>query len=173
VPRLAWTVARTGRTGQIGLALLAGCLVFLVSTHVPMMREVDALRTQLDAASAQGGVIIPAAAQDPVSNLLHSLPARAEMPALMGVILKQANAANLTIDTGKYEATALKAGHIVRYQISFPVTGPYPQVRQFIDATLTALPAVAVSELSVQRKNIGEGAVEAQIRLNVFTRDTP
>jgi hypothetical protein len=95
------------------------------------------------------------------------------MPALLGVLLKQADAAHLSIDTGKYETTALKSGGVVSYQISFPITGPYPQVRQFIDATLSALPTVGMSELSLTRKSIGDGAVEAQIRLVAFTRDGP
>jgi hypothetical protein len=46
-------------------------------------------------------------------------------------------------------------------------------VRQFIDATLTALPTVALSELSLTRKTIGDGSVEAQIRMTLFTRESP
>jgi hypothetical protein len=95
------------------------------------------------------------------------------MPSLLGVLLKQADAAHLSIDTGKYESSALKSGGVTSYQVSFPVSGPYPQVRQFIDATLTALPTVALSELSLTRKTIGDGSVEAQIRMTLFTRESP
>ena len=77
------------------------------------------------------------------------------------------------MDTGKYEMSTSKSGDIVRYKVSFPVIGPYPQVRHFIDATLAALPAAAISELSIERKAIGDSAVEAQIRLTVFTRSAP
>jgi Tfp pilus assembly protein PilO len=172
LPRLAWSVQRTGRAGLSGVALLLASLVFLVSTHLPLAREVEQLRSQLQVAHAQA-VKTPVSVSDSGTVLLHSLPGRAQMPALLGILLHQAGTAHLTIDTGKYETTALKSGGVMTYQISFPVTGPYPQVRQFIDATLAALPAVAVTELSLTRKTIGDGAVEAQIRLTAFTQDRP
>lgn len=158
--------------GFTGLALLAGSLVFLVSTRLPLAREIEDLRSQLTVARA-GPVDGPAPVRDPGTALLRNLPSRAQMPALLGLLLKQADAAHLSIDTGKYETTALKSGGVMTYQVSFPVTGPYPQVRQFIDATLTALPAVAMTELSLTRKTIGDGEVEAQIRLTAFTQDGP
>ena len=172
LPRLVWSVQRTGRAGLSGMALLLTSLVFLVSTHLPLAREVEELRSQFQVVRAQA-VKTPVSVTDSGAALLHSLPGRAQMPALLGTLLHQADAAHLTIDTGKYEATALKSGGVMTYQISFPVTGPYPQVRQFIDATLAALPAVAVTELSMTRKTIGDGAVEAQIRLTAFTQDRP
>jgi len=158
--------------GFTGLALLAASLVFLVSTHLPLAHEIEDLRSQLTVARART-VDGPAPIRDHGTALLRSLPPRTQMPALLGLLLKQADAAHLSIDTGKYETTALKTGGVMTYQISFPVIGPYPQVRQFIDATLTALPAVAMSELSLTRKTIGDGEVEAQLRLTAFTQDGP
>ena len=172
VPRLAWSVQRTGRLGLSGLALLLAGAVFLVSTYLPLAKELDSLREQAKSPSTRT-VSGPTAVSDSGAALLRSLPSRAEMPALLGVLVQQAGAAHLSIDTGKYESTALKSGAVMTYKISFPVTGPYPRVRQFIDATLVALPAAAVSELSITRKAIGDSAVEAQVRLTIFTRDTP
>jgi len=155
-----------------GLALLATALVFLVSTYLPLAREVDGLRAQLQSARVEA-VSAPVPVSDSGAALLRNLPARTQMPALLGVLLNQAAAAHLSIDTGKYETSPLKSGGVTSYQVSFPITGSYPQVRQFIDATLVALPSVALSELSLTRKTIGDGSVEAQIRLTVFTRDVP
>jgi hypothetical protein len=172
MPRLAWSIQRTGRLGLSGLALLLASAVFLVSTYIPLAHELDSLREQAKSPSPRT-VADSTSVGDSGAALLRSLPARGQMPALLGVLVQQADAAHLSIDTGKYESTALKSGAVMTYKISFPVTGPYPQVRRFIDATLAALPAAAVSELSITRKAIGDSAVEAQIRLTVFTRDTP
>jgi Tfp pilus assembly protein PilO len=114
----------------------------------------------------------PVAASESAATV-RDLPGRADMPALLGVLFEQANAAHLSIDTGKYDMTTTKAGGVVRYKVSFPVVGPYPQVREFIDATLKAMPAVAISDLSLERKSIGDAVVEAQIRLTVFTKGAP
>ena len=172
LPRLMWSMQRTGRLGLSGIALLVAGLVFLVSTHLPLVQEVETLRSQLATARAQAAST-PTRVSDDGTAVLRTLPPRAQMPALLGVLLQQARASHLSLDTGKYETASLKSGGVVSYQISFPVTGPYPQVRRFIDATLTALPAAALSELSLTRKTIGDAEVEAQIRMTVFTRDSP
>jgi hypothetical protein len=172
LPRAAWSVQRTGRLGLTGIALIMMSAIFLVSTHLNLAQEVESLRSHLNIARTQTSRT-PRVVTDPGSVLLHSLPTRDDMPALLGVLLKQADDAHLAIDTGKYEANEMKTGRLVRYQVSFPVAGPYPQVRHFIDATLTAMPAVAIRELSVQRKAIGDSSVEAQIGLTVFTREKP
>lgn len=171
LPQVMWSVQRTGRLGMSGIALMATCLIFLVSTHLPLTQEVDDLRAQLETAQVRSEVAPTQQVGDRGSALLHSLPQRAQMPALLGVLVQQADAAHLSIDTGKYETSALKSGGVVSYQISFPVSGPYPQVRQFIDGTLAALPAVALSELTLTRKSIGDQTVEAQVRLTAFTQD--
>jgi hypothetical protein len=173
MPRAVWSIQRTGRLGLSGLALLLTSAVFLVSTYLPLTHELDNLRGQMKSLRIRAAVQSPTTASDSGAALLRSLPRRAQMPALLGVLVQQAEAAHLSIDTGKYESTALKSGAVMSYKVSFPVTGPYPRVRQFIDATLVALPAAAVTELSITRKAIGDSTVEAQIRLTVFTRDTP
>lgn len=172
MPRLAWSVQRTGRLGLSGLALLLAGAVFLVTTHLPLARELDDLRGQATLVRTQRSAG-PTAVGDSGAALLRSLPRRSQMPALLGILVQQADAAHLSIDTGKYESTELKTGAVMSYQVSFPVAGSYPQVRRFIDATLGALPAAAVTELSITRKTIGDSAVEAQIRLTVFTQDAP
>ena len=172
VPRLSWSVGRSGRAGLAGMALLAASAVFLLSTHLAVVNEVVQLRADLATAQARARVAPPLVAGDPRAAL-RALPARADMPAVLGVLLRQADAAHLALDTGKYEMSASKAGGFVRYQLSFPVSGPYPQVREFIDSTLKAMPMVALSELALERKTIADGMVEAQIRLTVFARTAP
>jgi hypothetical protein len=171
-PALAWHVGRTGRPGLVGIGLLVASALFFLSTHLEVANEAASLRADLSSARARAAAAPRLAGRD-AAPASANLPKRADMPALLGVLIKQADEAHLTLEAGKYETTASKTGEITRYTVSFPVSGPYPQIRQFIDATLTALPAVAISDLSLERKTIGEGTVNAQIRLTVFTRSTP
>ena len=172
LPFVTWSMGRTGRPGLVGAALVAASAVFFLSTQLNTANEVARLRSDLATARAREA----APSHDPAERAgdsIRELPGRAEMPALLGSLLVQADAARLTIDTGKYEMSSTKAGDIVRYKVSFPVAGPYPQVRQFLDSILQAMPSAAISDLSIERKTIGDGAVEAQIRLTIFTRGTP
>jgi Tfp pilus assembly protein PilO len=172
LPRAAWSISRTGRSGLVGVALLLSAAVFLVSTHLRLVAEVEALRADLAVARGKAQAVAPDAAVDPAATL-RALPGRDEVPALLGQLFGQAAAARLAIDTAKYEISSTKSTSAVRYQIAFPVTGPYPQIRAFIDATLATMPALAISDLSLERKSIGDGTVEALLRVDLYTRSGP
>jgi hypothetical protein len=172
LPVVAWQLARCGRSGLIGLALLGASAVFLVSTLLPTLDEVRRLRADVIDAKAHAAKAPPPGVSAP-ARALGSLPVRTDMPQVLGVLLAQADAAQLRIDTAKYELSATKARGLLRYRLSFPIEGPYPNVRRFLDSTLDALPMLAIDDLSIARKAIGDGAVEAQLRMTIFTRGAP
>ena len=167
LPRAAWTISRTGRMGLLGIALLFASALFLLSTHLKLVAEVEALRAELGSEPAQGRT--SAADEAAPATAARALPGRADMPAMLRQLFGKAGQAGLVIDVGKYEINATGNGGFVRYQIALPVTGPYPQIRTFIDATLATMPAVALSDLVLDRKSIGDANVEAQIRLTAYT----
>jgi len=172
LPGVAWAAGKTGRTGLAGMALLVASAIFFASTHLQVENQVRELREQVVQATHQAATVAPRVEADPAAAV-RKLRARSAMPTLHATLHTQADAAQLSIDTGKYETTATKTGSVVRYNVSFPVSGPYPDIRKFIDGTLAAMPAVAISSLRLERKAIGDGMVEAQLRLTVYTRATP
>ena len=172
LPRATWTISRTGRSGLVGIALLLAAALFLFSTHLKVAAEVEGLRADLAAARWQARTAAPDKVAPP-ATANRALPARTEMPAILRQLFNQATRARLAVDTAKYEISAMGSSGVVRYRIAFPVTGPYPQIRAFIDATLAAMPAVALNELVLERTSIADGNVEAQIRMTVYTRSAP
>jgi hypothetical protein len=168
LPRLVWTVDRTGRPGLVGIALLLAAGVFLVSTHLKIAAEVASLRAGQGAAPSRAHPPAAPAPPHPVAGLSR-LPAGTDVPAMLRQLFSTATQAKLAVDTGRYEVNTTKGSSVVRYEVSFPVTGPYPQIRSFIDSTLTKMPVVALSGLLVERKAISEGEVEAQIRMTIYT----
>jgi hypothetical protein len=165
--RVAWTVDRTGRVGLVGLALLAAAGLFLLSTHRQVVAEVETLRAELASARELARTAAGRPLAAPATG--RALPARAEVPAILRQLFAEARRAQLAIDTGKYEVKATAGNGVVRYLVTFPVTGPYPQVRAFIDAALASMPGVALSDLALERKSIGDGNVEARLRVTVYT----
>ena len=172
LPRAAWTINRTGRPGLLGIALLFAAALFLFSTHRQIAGEVESLGADLAAAQAQVGAVQTDPVPAPAATL-RKLPARTEMPEILRQLFGKAAQAGLAVDTGKYEINTSGSGRVVRYQIAFPVTGPYPQIRTFIDTTLATMPAVSLSDLVIDRKSIAEGAVDAQLGMTIYTRSTP
>jgi Tfp pilus assembly protein PilO len=172
LPRAGWAISRTGRSGLVGIALLLAAALFLFSTHLKVAGEVKALRADLAAAQWQGRTAVADKVAVP-ATAMRALPARADMPAILRQVFNEATRARLAVDSAKYEIKATTGSGVVRYQIAFPVTGPYPQIRAFIDATLATMPAVALSDLALERKSISDGNVEAQIRMTVYVRSAP
>jgi hypothetical protein len=170
LPRAAWTVSRTGRAGLVGIALLLAAALFLLSTHRQVTADVAGLRADLATAQSTAHTAVTEPVADP--SPVQALPARDEVPEVLRQLFAQAKRAGLAVDTAKYEIVATK-GSVVRYQIAFPVTGPYPQVRAFIDSTLETMPAVGLRELALERKSIADTDVEAQLRFTIYTRSAP
>lgn len=178
IPTAGWALRRTGQRGLVGLALLATTAVFLVSTYRPTVDEVHSLRADLAQAQARTLAAghrdrVDDTAKDDPRRLLESLPIRADVPKTLGTIIAQAEAAGLSLDTGKYDVTATRTGAVTRTNVTLPVTGPYPVVRGFMDHVLEAVPSAAITELSIERKSIADGVVEANIRLTLYTRGSP
>jgi hypothetical protein len=169
-PRLAFGIDRIGIAGMVGIALLAGTAVLQFSTRAPLAAETSRLREELAA--------LPAAAPErarraEVAHGVTRLPARAELPQVLKGIVAEAEKAGVALPSGKYETAVTRAGGIVRYQVTLPVNGQYRQVRAFIAAVLDDVPNAALSGLALQRRAIGDAAVDANVRITLFLRDGP
>src|SRR5256885_17255571 len=82
----------------------------------------------------------------------------------------QAKEAGVSLDKGHYLYVPAKSGTIARYELEFPVKAGYPEIRSFINRTLGAVPAVALSKLHVERKAVADPLVNADIGFVVFVR---
>jgi hypothetical protein len=167
VPRLQYQVMRLGPAGQAGLAALVAVLVFAATTLLPARHALDVLGA--DIARAQHPAIAPGGDQA-VPRLVESLPTRSQMPTVIGLMYTQAKASNVSLDVGHYSYSQAKAGSLARYEVEFPVKASYPDIRNFINKTLTAVPAAALAKLHVERKTVGDQTVNADIAFVVFVR---
>jgi hypothetical protein len=167
VPRLQYQIMRLGAAGQTGLAALVATLVFAASTLLPARHALDALSADILRAEHPSAVQSPDQA---APRLVESLPTRSQIPGVIGLIYTQAKASNVSLDTGHYVFSPPKAGSLARYEVEFPVKAAYPDIRNFINNTLTAVPAAALGKLHVERKTVGDPVVNADIGFVVFVR---
>jgi len=163
---------QVSRSGGLGLALLVGSAVLWLSTVQPLARDAAQLETELAAfdAAARAGVDGVGARGSDLDLLLERLPTPAELPGIVAVVVAQADAAGLELDSGEYEITSNRSGRLARYHLSLPVRGTYPQVRQFIDGSLAAVPALALEGLRLERASVGDKLIDADLRFSVVVR---
>lgn len=167
LPQLQYQVTRLGVAGQVGLAAFATAAAVAIVALLPAQRGLIGLQEALVRAQH------PAAATgiaEAVPRLVASLPTRAQMPAVIGQILAQAQAAGVALDKGRYAYEPPKSGTIGRYEVEFPVSAGYPAVRTFINGTLTAVPAASLDKLRLERKAVGEQNVNADVSFVIFVR---
>ena len=167
VPQVQYQIARLDPAGQLGLAALVAALVVAVSTLLPARHALEALSADLARAQHPSATAI---ADQAIPHLVASLPTRAQIPAVIGQIFIQAKEAGVPLDTGHYVYSPAKAGAIARYDLEFPVKASYPDIRSFINRTLTAVPAAALNKLHVERKAVADPVVNADIGFVVFVR---
>jgi hypothetical protein len=166
LPALRWHIERLGAAGLGGLAALlatVGVAVFLLR---PEHQSVVALNAQL----ARGGPMIPAHSIDSPQTLAAALPTRAQIPAVLGQVLIAAHQAGVSLETGTYAYQPPHADRLGRYSLEFPVKAPYPNIRDFIDRTLRAVPAAGLEKLRIKRSDVGATTTNADIGFVVYLR---
>jgi hypothetical protein len=166
-PQLQYQIIRIGPAGQVGLAALFAAALVAASVLLPARNAIETLNA--DIAQAQRphatGTVEQAA-----PRFVASLPTRQQIPTVIGQLFQQAQQAGVPLDTGHYAFSAAKAGGLGRYDLEFPVKAGYPNVRDFIDRTLTTIPAAGLAGLHLERKAVGDMVVNADIRFVIFVR---
>lgn len=167
VPQLQYRLTRLGWSGLGGIAALIAAGVVAITLLLPAHQSVVAMRAELSKAAAP---FAHRSASFSGDSLIATLPTRMQIPAVLGQVIAQANKAGVALDEGRYSYSPPKAGTLGRYAFEFPVSAPYPAVRDFIDRTLIAVPAVGLDKLRIERKKIGDTAINAEIGFVVFVR---
>jgi hypothetical protein len=92
-----------------------------------------------------------------------------KLPDELERVYSLARAANLELLQGEYRLEKPAFG-IVFYRITLPIRGSYPQIRQFVGATLKNMPIASLDALRFERKKAGDTQLEAQVRMTVYFR---
>lgn len=169
VPYVDYGVQRLGRSGIVGLALLIFSVGFVLSTNAPLRTEQQSLRAAVERVGGRisGPVATPTAQ---LNSFVRSLPRQEDLPRVTAQLFDQAKSAGIELERGTYELLPAHSGQLARYRISYPVKGTYPAVRQFIDGALLVAPAVALESMRVERPNVADPRIEADLRFVVVLR---
>jgi hypothetical protein len=91
-----------------------------------------------------------------------------ELPDALARLHNAASAYGIALDQGEYRLSQDGGGRLLRYQITLPVQGPYPNVRKFVARALRELPAASLDQMSFERARIGEHRIDARITLTLY-----
>jgi hypothetical protein len=178
--RLRWTanlwLRDLGWPGIVGLSLIAFTLAFHVSAILPAQQELE--RRQNEANSLRDRiqratrifVDNPGSPAGQLGAFYQFFPTAEDAPETLRHIYEGAQALGVVLDQGDYRVIPEKSGKLLRYQVTLPVKGPYPQIRKFLATVLTQNPTVSLENVSFGKQKVADPVVEARIRLVVYLR---
>jgi hypothetical protein len=168
LPQARYQLMRVGPAGLTGIGALVAAAVAALVLLLPAHQSVLALRDEL----IKAGHAAPASVKPELSprQFAASLPTREQIPALLGVVLVQAADAGVVLEQGRYTFSPATSNRLARYTFEFPVKASYSNIRTFIDKSLVALPALGLDKLHVERKNVGDMVVNAEVGFVIYLR---
>ena len=142
--------ARLGWPGILGLGMLVFIGGFYVSVLVPQQQHVDALRQESLQVRQRAKLSVNHAPQAPAEQLAafyDFFPHNGDLPDLLEKIFGAARGQALVLEQGEYRALKESAGRLMRYQITLPARGTYPQIRKFLDAAMAEVPSLSLDSI--------------------------
>lgn len=172
-----WARAR-GALSCVALALVVLGLVALA--WLLQLRAADAARrvAALNAAATPAparvvGAPAVAIADVNLAQFEAVLGERRYVEQQLGTLFALAGKHGLVLSQGEYKAASERHGGFATYQVNLPVKGSYGAIWQFSMAALRAIPFAALDDISFKRDSIGQGGVEARLRLTMYLQEAP
>ena len=160
---LAWLAARLGWPGLLGLALILASVLADWTVTRPLRAETAELAGRVTGLEARQ-LETQAAPPTPAVRL----PGAAHTPQAIADLFAAAGKAGLRLERGDYKLIGAGADGLVRYQISLPLQGSYPVLRNFLTVALNGNPDLALNGLSFGREAVEETELAAQVRFTLF-----
>jgi hypothetical protein len=168
LPQVRYQLMRVGPAGLTGIAAFTAAAVAAIVLVLPAHQSVLTLRAEL----TKAGHTQPAALHPERSpqQFAAALPTRAEIPALLGEVLVQATDSGIVLEQGRYTFSPATSSRLARYTFEFPIKSDYGNIRNFINKSLAAVPALGLDKLHVERKNVGDTLVSADVGFVIYLR---
>jgi hypothetical protein len=152
----------SGTLGWLGLAMAALALWITLFEALPMSRDITRRERIMAAAQQQ------LQHEDADSPVPKADTVKASEERLIDVLRKMhANAERygLAIPKSDYAVQPEADGHLQRYTVQISIDADYPRIRRFwMDAE--EMPGVRIENLALQRRDISDAQVSAQLRLS-------
>ncbi|MFD0668900.1 hypothetical protein ACT80S_14365 [Ramlibacter sp. MAHUQ-53] len=113
------------------------------------------------------GHLPPQEASGP-QDLQALLAAAPEPQAQLRTLAARAEAAQVQLARADYQRRAVPGVPLVQWQVSQPVRARYPQLREYIEAVLRALPTASLDQVSMRRESVGADELEARLRWSLW-----
>jgi Tfp pilus assembly protein PilO len=164
--KLARLPHELGPLGLASLLVLVALGIFQWLVLGPMQARNAELQERVarQAPAAQEGA--PASTQDKVAAVYDFLRKDQQTTDWLATLYGIGAATGVQLKSASYR-TQPAEGRIVRYEITLPLAGSYPQIREFLRRSLAEIPVLSLDQVNLKRENRNDGALNAELRLTL------
>lgn len=165
---------RIGWSGLLGASLMLLALLYAVLVLAPATAGVN---RAMDLSASEGkryatppdsAYPVPDGGKNEVDAFRQGLPGQMDATTTINRIYALASAEGITLARGEYSMGIDARTRLARYQMTLPVGGNYPQLRRFIHSVMEEIPALALEDIDLRRRDIGATHLEGRIRLTLY-----
>lgn len=167
--RRRW-LRRLGVPGLAGVALAALVPVFLLGGILPLQHDLENMRQQLAQKPAQPAMPHEQVLTDELTAFEQRFPSVDQLSGQLDDLFKLTKKQGLKVEKGEYALVERPGGAMRRFEVTFPVSGTYPQIRTLLLSSLATLPAAALSDVVLEREKVADSRVRATLRFVFFVR---
>jgi hypothetical protein len=160
-----------GTAGVIGIGVLVFCVPFYLTAVTPVQHELQAQRAAAERLRSRSPYrpVSTDNRADELRRFQGLFPSVENLADEVEHVYSLARNAGLELQQGEYRLETRRPG-LAAYRLALPISGTYPQIRNFIDAVLGEIPTASVDALRFERKKVAESQLEAQVRFTLHVR---
>lgn len=160
--RYGW---RLPLAGLAALAALGICLIWLPLQYAGL----GAARAELARSAArQAQGVGQSSLLPPLQQFRSVLASQDATPTQLRVIHQKAIEAGLSVAQLDVRRQQDSASGVSQLQVSLPLKGSYPALKQFCRVMLAQMPSVSIDQLIIKREQTNSNVVEAQLTLSIW-----
>jgi Tfp pilus assembly protein PilO len=184
---LYWYVShyakQLGVWGLLGLFLIIGGSLFYITKIPALNTSTKALiQGRLEAESQDHKTTVEEETlptqntAEEIATYYERFPKAELLPEILATINQLANQQKISLNSGDYKLSKIKQTDdtnrktLTKYEITFPVTGQYTQIRTFVAEVLEKLPAIALTDIQMNRESTMDSSVESKLVFILFVK---
>ncbi len=182
--RVLWWLRRRGAALALGggVVLVLAALMLQEFAVKPMEQRIESLQRQPKAerdaprdsvrdatrASLGDDLARPESPRQQLANFYAFFARDANLADRLERVYSIARTHGLELKRADYRLNHPAQRKLGRYQMTMPLHGSYPAIRAFVTEVQRDMPTLAVDRITFQRRQVGDGEVDAQISLTFF-----
>ena len=157
-----------GAPGMAAMLLFAAAAVFMTLVLQPLKEKNRVLEARAGIGRDLGAVqnVNNAEKVGAVYQYLEKPEATTDWLAKLYAI-GRATGVELQSATYRTQPGEKGAARIERYEIVLPVTGSYPQLRDFLGRALAEIPVLSLDQMTLKRESRNDGEVQAELKMTL------